>query len=560
MIQAPTMRNVVIVIAAAVAALAGGCKKKSNEGSSGSAGAVTGGTGAATAGGAAATGDGTLSATSGSMGELKPIAECPPALRDTDKGLRRTIPAGCSTRIEGDYYVDGELVVEAGATLAFAPGAAMYVGYGAPAKLTVRGTKEQPVTFTSGGDKVAGAWKGITIYARSPRSELAGAVVEHASTALTSEAPDLTVKDSTFRDHQVTAVRVDDQGTLAAFTGNTFDRPGEVAMSVPPAALVGLGANTFPADAVIEVRGGSARKSGAWRNPGAPFRVAGEIYIDAESGKAAIEIAAGNRFRMGSDSALYVGYTGDAELKVAGTIDAPVIFESAGTAEPGAWERGIIVYRRGVASFDHAVVKHGGASDKAAIRLQEGKLAITNSTIEDNVTGVHVDDVGELKAFDHNRLAGNREKALELHPRSLGALGAGNTYGPGQTIVVHGGTMDKASTWLVQPGAAVVVDSEIYVDGGEATIPAGATYAFTEAGAIYVGYGKAGRLVVTGTADKPVTFQGARDAADAWKGIELYDHSSGSSLAHVVVKGATLRASETAKVTRTAVTCSPTKC
>ncbi|MBZ0237633.1 MAG: hypothetical protein K8M05_35285 [Deltaproteobacteria bacterium] len=551
------MQKLLIVIAAAT--LAGGCKKKSNESTSGSGGSGATGGGAGTASGAAG-GDGTQSATTESMGDLKPVSECPPALKDTDKGLRRTIPAGCQTKVEGDYYVDGELVVEAGATLAFAPGAAMYVAYSAPGKLVVRGTKEQPVTFTSGGDKAAGAWKGVTIYARAPRSELNGIVIEHAQVALASEAPELTVKDSTFRDNQEASVRLEDQATFAAFAGNTFEKPGELAMSVPPAALGGVGANTFPADAAIELRGGAAKKSATWANPGAPFKVTGEVYIEGAPSRAKVVIAAGNRFLMDGGAAIYVGYASEGELEVAGTKEAPVSFASAGAAEPGAWERGIISYSRGVLTMEHVVVRHGGGDDKAAVRVESGKLSMTSSTLADNVIGLHVDDSGELRAFDHNQLAGNRERALELAPRALGVLGAANTYAAGEKILVHGGKVEKPATWLEQPGAAVTIDGEIYIDGGQVTIPAGATYTFTDAGVIYVGYSQEGKLQAVGTAARPITFQGTRDDAGAWKGIELYGRSSGSTLEHVKVKGATLRTSDDAKVKLTSVTCAPEKC
>jgi len=289
---------------------------------------------------------------------------------------------------------------------------------------------------------------------------------------------------------------------------------------------------------VIQLRGGAARASGTWPNPGAPLLVSGEVYIEGKTGKATIEVAAGTTFKLESGGAIYVGYGGEGELKVAGTAAAPVTFSSAGDQTPGAWDRGIIAYARGAITVDHASFAHGGRDDQGALRSEGGKLAVTASSFKDNVVGLSADDATELRAFDQNQLAGNRDAGLALFPRHLGVLGAANTY-DGQKIVVRPGRVDKKVTWALQTGAQVVIDGEVYVEqGGALTVPAGASYAFSDAAALYIGYGGDGTLLVQGTADKPVTFAGVRDDAGSWKGVELYSRAVGSTIAHLVVKGA----------------------
>ncbi len=528
------MRNSLVLLLALVAT--GACKKKSTENKGSASGAS--GASAGTAGGGSPTGDGTKSATTEAGGPLQQVNECPPALKDTDKGLRRTIPAGCTTTVQGDYYVEGELIIEAGATLKFAADSALYVGYTDASKLIVNGSKDKPVTFASGGDQAPGTWKGVHLYSRAARSQVTGLVIEYALIGLESEAPELSVKDSLIRGTRDVGIKISDEGTLAAFAGNTFDKPGALAMTVPPAAMVGFGAgNVFPADALVELRAGNVSTSGTWSHPGAPIKVTGEVYIDGKAGKATIEVAAGNQFRIDTSGAIYVGYTGDAELKVAGTKDAPVTFVAAGDPEPGAWERGIISYARGTLTLDHAVISHGGADGRGAVRAEGGKLSITSSTIKDNVVGISVDDQGDLRGFDQNQLAGNRDHALVVFPRHLGALGAANTY-DAQKLLVHGGRVDKAATWAIQPGATVIIDGELYVEGGALTLPAGSTYAFTDNAGVYVGYSGDGTLVVQGTADKPVTLESTRHETGGWKGVELYGRTVASSLQHLVVKDA----------------------
>ena len=379
----------------------------------------------------------------------------------------------------------------------------------------------------------------MRLYAKAARSEITGLVLEHATVGLEVDSAELTVKDSVFRATKELAVRVTDDVVLAGFAGNTFDQVGAVAMSVPPAALVGIGANTFGADTAIEVRAGNATASGTWAYPGAPLRVSGEVYLDGKNGKMTVEVAAGNRLRFDSGGALLVGYTGDAELKVTGTKDAPVTFGSAGDQQPGAWERGVTSYSKGTITVDHALFAHGGRDDAGALRAEGGRLAVTNTRFTDNKVGLSLDDASELRGFDSNQLGGNQVAALLVFPRHLGALGAASTYAATQKIGVRGGRVDKTATWALQAGAEVVVDGEINVEGGATlTVPAGASYRFTEAGALYVGYASPGTLLVQGTAAQPVTMAGVRDGAGAWKGIELYAQAVASVVEHLVVKGA----------------------
>jgi len=514
-----------------------GCKSKTSEPTSSSSGS---GSDRGAGGGTATTGSNSTSATASALGDLKPVTECPPALKGSDTGLARVIPANCTTVVEGDYNVDGTLTIEAGATLRFKPDAAMFVGYNAPSKLIVRGTKDKPVTFASAGDQVPGAWRGIHLYAKAARSEITSLVLEYAQIGIDLEGPDVVIKDSTFRGTKEMALRVTDDLTLGGLSGTTFDKPGTVAMSVPPSAFAAIAAgNVFPADAVIQLRGGKASVSGTWQNPGAAVRVTGEVYIEGTSGKSTIEIAAGTSFLFESGGGLYVGYAGDGELRVAGTAQARVSFRSAGDAVPGAWDHGIIVYSRGSLALSYANVEHGGRENAGAVRAEGGgKLSIMSSSIKNNVVGVTVDEPSTLVTFDQNELATNKDAALIVLPKHVGALGGASSY-TNQRIIVHGGRVDKTATWAAQPGAAVSVDGEIYIEGGATlTVPAGARYDFTEAGAVYVGYGGAGTLIAKGTADAPITFAGARDEEGSWKGIELSDRAASNVLENVVITNA----------------------
>jgi hypothetical protein len=546
-------------------ALAGGCKKKQDDkGATAATGSGTAtATGAATGGGGGAGGAGNTSATTEALGELKPVNECPPALQGSDTGLARTIPAGCTTVVEGEYYVEkGTLVVEAGATLKFKPDAALYVAYNGAAKLEVRGTKEKPVTFTTAGDAAAGVWKGVHLYPRAARSKLSWLTVDYAVKSLEVEAPDVTIEDSTFRNAKEIGVMLHASVPAGSFARNTLDKvEGSNVMSLPPDAMFGFGGgNAFPPGSTIELRAGNTAQSGTWQSPGAKLRVTGEVYVEGKAGRAAVEIAAGTVFAFDSTAGFYVGYSGEGEVRVKGTADAPVVFGAAGDQAPGSWDRGFVAYSRGTVALEHAVFEHGGREKSGALRGEGGKLSVSSTVFKNNVVGLSIDDATELKAFDGNELTGNTESALVVYPRHLGSLGAANKYAANQKVEVQGGRVEKAVTWALQAEAAVNVVGEVYIEGsGSVTVPAGATYAFSDSGALYVGYSSDGTLIVQGTKDKPVTFAGVRDEEGAWKGIELYARARASVLEHVVVKNtgeaAGVRASGEATVKVDGLTC-----
>lgn len=83
------------------------------------------------------------------------------------------------------------------------------------------------------------------------------------------------------------------------------------------------------------------------------------------------------------------------------------------------------------------------------------------------------------------------------------------------------------------------VSGELYVDGWHLTIEPGVTVQVKDGGAIYVGYGKKGRITARGTAEKPIRFvaAGAKEPG-AWRELRVYKLAEGSALENVVLEHA----------------------
>src|SRR5262249_20368057 len=154
-----------------------------------------------------------------------------------------------------------------------------------------------------------------------------------------------TLKGSTIRNAKAVGLYVDGNGRFAEMSGNTFEKAGKVAASVPAPALANLGANKLDADAFVMVRGGHVEEDMKWQSAGAPYLVVGDINVDGKNGRATLEIQAGTEFRM-KNAEIDIGYNSDAVVIVSGTAEKPVVFTSGDLQEPGAW-KGLWTYGHG---------------------------------------------------------------------------------------------------------------------------------------------------------------------------------------------------------------------
>lgn len=340
---------------------------------------------------AARGGGGAPAGVDASPGRLVGVGSTPPAAEDCPKALfgvedsARTIRKDCGPiEVTASYLVDASLTLEAGAVLKFREGAELGVGWSKPARLIVQGTEREPVVLTSAVHD--GAWKGLHPHRSAARPEINGLVVENAGGgkgAVVVEAEAVTLRGSTVRNVRGVGIFVDGAGRLADLSGNTFEKAGPVAISVPPDALGGLGPNRFDADAFVQVRGGTVESDARWPSLGAPYVFAENVRIEGKNGRATVEIGAGAELRFRAGVGLDVGGGSDGALVVAGTAERPVVFTAADEPKPGAW-RGIGVHGKASVRIAGARFAFAGSDDKGAIRVEGGTAAVTGSAFADD--------------------------------------------------------------------------------------------------------------------------------------------------------------------------------
>ena len=473
------------------------------------------------------------------------VTECPKSLSGKDS-VSRVITKACGVvPVTGTYKMEGgSLILEPGATLAFADGASLEIGYSETSKLLIRGTKEEPVTLTASGDKVAGVWEGVSIYRKGARSSISHAVIEWAGgkdEALLVAAEDVVVEGLTIRGAKGLAVRVDDTGSLAKFDGNTFEKVGNQVVRIKPAKAGGIGkANNWPEGGVVQVEGGRVDGEVTWADIGAPWHLTGKVQVRGESGnRATLTLDAGNELAFDGDAKIEIGYAGEGTLVAKGTKDAPIVLDSDGKKEAGAWG-GLEVYGKGEVEIVHVVFRHAGKDESHGALFADGdaRISVSESTFETSTVGMVIKfKKTELRKFEKNTFKGTAT-AMVLHARFLGQLAGDNVYEGSPVIQVEADRIDEDATWALQTGAKVELHGKVQLHGARLTVAAGTKLHVKDGVQFEVGYSDTGSLVMVGTAEAPIELVGMRDEAGAWNGVILYGKAHGNKFEHVKFRNA----------------------
>jgi hypothetical protein len=539
-----------LLVCALTVGLAVGCGKKADDPKPepGKGNGEAAGNGAAGGGGTpnpqGASGGPVRTAEGGEVSSAPTVTACPRSLAGPES-VNRVITKECGVVVvTEDYHLNnGSLTLEAGATLAFKPGAALNIGYSDSSKLIVKGTAEAPVRMTAAGDKVAGAWRGVFLLDHADRSSIDHLIVEYAGqgeddAAIRINAQDVTLIGSTVRGSKGRGIALNAKGSLTKFENNTFEDIAKEPISLNPVAAGKLGGgNKFPPGSVIHVYNGTITKDVKWSNPGAPLWIGEQVHVDGHGTRATLEIGPGTEQRMGPEASLHIGYSNAAAIKAVGTKEAPVLFTTVGEKKPGAWVA-IKIHASGEGTFEHAVFEYGGKDDDGALDV-DGVASVKSSIFRHYVIGVSIGNYpkNKPKVFVGNSFSGSEKAALAIRPFHLGTFGK-NTFADKENILVYSGRIEDNATWLDQ-GVPIELKEDIAVDGRVTlTVEPGVVLRMGRGTKIDVGYSENAAIRLMGTAEKPIRIEGVRDEAGFWRGVTLYNQSRDSVVQHVVIKNA----------------------
>ncbi len=476
-----------------------------------------------------------------------PVTACPTLLDSPETG-ERIIGSACGkVTVRKGYRVEaGSLTIEAGVTLAFEPGAELTVGYQKPGKLFVKGTKEQPVLFTSTEERSKGAWRGLYLYEHADGSEIRGLHLEFGGEGIRGPiyilAQDVKLDDSVIRDTLDVPIHVSQQGRLSSFSGNRMERVSNPAMLLPPSSVAAVAAdNVFVEGATIHVLTGVVRERVRWVNPGVPYVIGGllEVAGEDEDVEALLELTPGTTLQFDEDAYINVGYYRPGSIRAEGTAEAPIVFTSLALKQPGAW-RGINLYKNASASFTHATFEYGSRRADWGVLFANSRaaLAVNDCKFLHNGGGVVLE--GEdlrISGFARNVFE-DSVPALQASAHAFGALGEGNVFPPAAQIEIEGGRIERDARWR-DPGQPIEVTSPVWVQSeATLTIDAGVDLRLRDGFTLTVGEVDGGSVKIAGTAEAPVTMIGVNDRRGTWDAIRLHPKSTGNVISNLRLRNA----------------------
>lgn len=499
-------------------------------------------TGEAATGTTGAKGTEAANAAKDAEGDADARVDCPEALKGKDAADRVITKACGEVVVEGNYSMEGAtLTLEAGAHLVVEDGAKITVGYYEPSKLIVKGTAEAPVIIEAKGDQVAGVWKGLRLYNKANRSELAHLTLRHAGGdddgALRVDAEDVKITGLTVEAAKQLGLRVETETgfSLAGSKIEVSDGPGIRTSALSADGIAGD--NTFGDDDVVEIFKGKIEADVTLHQLPTPWVLARQVQVNGKSGgMATLTIEGGNEIRMAPASTLDIGYYQPARLVAKGSADAPITFKPATGEGPGSWKY-VAIYGKGEGQLDHVMFQNGGSDDNKGMLFanSKAKLEIDHGTFEGAETAVKLDgnDV-ELEGLSNTTFKAS-ETPIACTPLVFGGVKAGNVYEGGEETKIHlrSGKVEEDTTWTAQD-VAVELDGDVNVDReARLTVEAGSKFVVEDGVKIGVGYYERAAIELAGTEDAPIVFKGLRDEPGTWGPVTLYKKSRGSRMSHV---------------------------
>lgn len=318
-----------------------------------------------------------------------------------------TLTADKVWTVDGDIYIESDLIIMPGTTIKFKPGASMTIGYSNFASLVAVGLPDKPIIFTSAAlIPSPGDWDGVWFYGSNSKTatKLAFVTIQYAGYynydgALNLKGTGISMISCTIQKNKYNGVMLDNESEFSSCALNTIKEngtyaifcSGDQAMTLAPTnsilAVAGYGIHID--DAIIT-------KKGTWNMFSAPYIIEGDLYVESAN-TAELTIAPGALVKFTSGSSILVGYTNSGKLIANGTDLLPVTFTSnASSPSKGDWD-GLFFYSN-VANgtlLNNCVVSYVGEYEwDGAITLRDigSKVTISNTKVSNSkFAAIHSD-------------------------------------------------------------------------------------------------------------------------------------------------------------------------
>ena len=231
------------------------------------------------------------------------------------------------------------LELSPGTILRFDEDAYINVGYYRPGVLRAEGLADQPIVFTSGVEKEAGAWRGISLY-KNASASFSHATFEYGSrrsdrgVLFANSLAALSLQDCVFRDNGGGVVLQGSELRISALARNRWERSTPALdVSAQAYGFIGEG-NVFDAGSRIIVDGGTVERTARWRDLGVPLEVQNPIRVD---NRAQLTVDPGIVMKVRDGFTLSVGELDGGTLRMEGTAERPIALVGVNDRR-GTWD------------------------------------------------------------------------------------------------------------------------------------------------------------------------------------------------------------------------------
>lgn len=239
---------------------------------------------------------------------------------------------------------------------------------------------------------------------------------------------------------------------------------------------------------------------------------------------ATLTIKPGTIIRMCADCEFVIGAFGSAAtIKADGTAEKPIQFLGI-TAEPGFWEAVRLEKNTTTnSSLTHLSISHAG-SQEAALRL-DNSISLSHVTIADSAkSGLFLNAALKAGASMLTIKGCGEYPVIVEATEGLTTLPTDGSYAEG-----HGKPMIRVATGAFRdtltvhnPGIPYLLTEGMLVqdDDTEVTVEAGVRFVVSQDREVVAGaFGTGAALKLMGTAEAPITFEGADTAPGSWRGL-----------------------------------------
>ena len=267
------------------------------------------------------------------------------------------------------------LVIKPGCIIQFSKDTELSIAYSDYGTVIARGTKEEPILFTSDSPKKqAGDWYGLYLYDGSESSEFDHCIFEYAG-GYSSQQATINIRggssrfiNSIVRESASFGYEVRPGGKFEGFAYNTVTKTKYDPMKLTANAVTTLGEfNTFDPGTRIEINRGNLDEPGNhyWEAQPIPYYFSDDLEIGSTSASGTIlRIAPGTELQFGNQSIeVSVGFSNEkGQLIAIGEPGKPITFTSSSIApSQGDWD-GIWFYESTLpgSTLENCVISYGG--------------------------------------------------------------------------------------------------------------------------------------------------------------------------------------------------------